>query len=125
MRHLSDLADCGWRPNCVSSAASDPRRRVGPWPLAADADSVWRAVREIVAATPRTRIVDEQGFSLRAEARSRIFRFVDDLELLIDSAKEVLAARSAARVGYSDRGVNRRRVLRIARELQRRGLIAS
>jgi uncharacterized protein (DUF1499 family) len=56
-------------------------------------------VERLVAVTPRTRIVDRRDFYLHAEARSRIFRFVDDLELLLDAAAGTLAARSAARLG--------------------------
>jgi uncharacterized protein (DUF1499 family) len=119
------LADCGRRPNCVSSHASSPRRREGPWRLAAEPAAVWEAARRLVAALPRTRIVDSADFYLRAEARSRVFRFVDDLELLLDPESGTLAARSAARLGYSDRGVNRRRVRGLASALTAQGLLES
>ena len=116
------LADCGRRPNCVSSTATDPKRRVGPWRLAAEPEVAWQAVREIVAATPRTTIVEATDRYLHAEARSRLFGFVDDLELVLES--DELAVRSASRIGYSDRGVNRRRVEDLRRALAARGLVA-
>ena len=40
---------------------------------------------------------------------SSIFKFVDDLEIRIDSTQKVVHIRSASRVGYSDMGVNRKR----------------
>jgi uncharacterized protein (DUF1499 family) len=40
---------------------------------------------------------------------STIFGFVDDFEIRIDSIQKVIHIRSAARVGYSDTGVNKKR----------------
>lgn len=123
MPKVTQLEDCGWRPNCVSSNASNPRRRIGPWRLAAAPDDVWQAVRNLVSATPRTRIVAEKDWYLHAEVRSRRLGFVDDLELALDPGEALLAVRSASRLGYSDRGVNRRRVERLRHELVTRELI--
>ena len=77
------------------------------------------AARAIAAlrAEPRTVVTDEQSLYLRAECRSRIFRFVDDVEIVIDSAAHVLRFRSASRVGGSDMGVNRKRMSRISERL--------
>ena len=36
--------------------------------------------------------------------------FVDDVEILFDDASKIIHFRSASRVGYSDFGVNRRRM---------------
>src|SRR5262245_16626906 len=73
------LAPCPDKPNCVSSLASDGTHRVEPFALAGDRG--WAALRDAVAAMPRTTIVEERPGYLHAEARSRIMRFVDDLEL--------------------------------------------
>ena len=72
---------------------------------------------------PRTRIVDRSPGYLRAEARSLVFRFVDDLELHLDEGGGVVHYRSASRVGSSDLGVNRRRVATLAAMLATAGLI--
>ena len=47
---------------------------------------------------------------LHVECRSFWFRFVDDVEFLIDPEQKLIQFRSASRVGYSDLGVNRRRM---------------
>lgn len=65
---------------------------------------------------PRTRIVKEEPAYLRAECRSRIFRFVDDVEFEFDDAAKRIHFRSAARLGYRDFGVNRKRMEAIRRE---------
>jgi uncharacterized protein (DUF1499 family) len=50
---------------------------------------------------------------LHAEFTSLFFRFVDDVEFLVDDAAKVIHVRSASRLGRSDLGVNRKRVERI------------
>lgn len=84
---------------------------------------VWKMARHLVVETERTRIVEESEFYLRAEARSKLVGFVDDLELALDPDARLLGVRSASRVGWSDRGVNRRRVERLRRQLVERKLI--
>jgi uncharacterized protein (DUF1499 family) len=59
---------------------------------------------------PGARIISDEDGYLHAEFRSRVFRFVDDVELLMDEAGHKIDVRSASRLGYSDLGVNRRRV---------------
>ena len=102
------LPPCPDKPNCVSSLAPDEDHRAEPYRLGAGVD--WAAVRAAVAAMPRTKIVEERPGYLRAEATSRIFRFVDDLELLRSGSGDRVDVRSASRVGHGDMGVNRERV---------------
>ena len=65
---------------------------------------------ELVSELPRTRIIKEGSGYLHAECQSALLGFVDDLELHLRSSEGVIAVRSASRLGYSDFGVNRRRV---------------
>ena len=64
----------------------------------------------IVGSMPRATIVERKPTSLRAEFRTRIFRFVDDVMFEIDEAKKTIEFRSASRVGRKDFGVNRKRM---------------
>ena len=59
---------------------------------------------------PRTRIVQEEPGYLKAECRSRVFRFVDDVEILFDDGAKQIHFRSASRLGRKDFGVNRERM---------------
>ncbi len=70
-------------------------------------------LRRIIESMPRTRIVAANNTALHADFRSRIFRFVDDVDLRLDG--RVVQIRSASRTGYSDLGVNRARVEDIRR----------
>lgn len=114
------LAPCPSSPNCVSSRSTDTRQRVEPLLLAGDVDAGWTALREHVAALPRTRVVEQTPVYLRAECRSALFGFVDDLELVLEPETARVQVRSASRKGRSDLGVNRRRVEDLRRALEAR-----
>ena len=49
---------------------------------------------------------------LRAETRSRLLRFVDDVQVVVDDRAKVVRFRSASRVGHSGLGVDRERMRR-------------
>ena len=110
------FAPCPASPNCVSSYATDVLHAVAPLPLPADDDAV-SVLRRIVESFPRTTIVTVDGDYLRATFSSRIFRFVDDVEFLVDRDAAVVHVRSASRLGKGDLGVNRRRVEEIRARL--------
>ena len=116
---IHQLAPCPDRPNCVSSLAEDAEHRIEPLPLEGTPEEALARLRRIIEEMPRTS-VDEVGDGyLKARFRSRIMRFVDDLELVVDAQSGVVHVRSASRIGYSDWGVNRKRVEEI------RGLLKS
>jgi uncharacterized protein (DUF1499 family) len=118
------LQPCPASPNCVCSDVVEPSHHVAPLKIAIDAESAWREARDAVAAMPRTSIVEEHDDYLHAECRSPLFRFVDDLELDLRADVGIIAVRSASRLGYSDMGVNRRRVEQLRAVLQARGAVA-
>jgi uncharacterized protein (DUF1499 family) len=119
----SGLTPCPSSPNCVSSDADAGSQRVEPLTLAAPAEVAWRAAVELVTRMPRTRIVSETPEYVHAECRSALFGFVDDLELHLRPAAGAIAVRSASRLGYSDLGVNRRRVEKLRAALAARGVV--
>jgi uncharacterized protein (DUF1499 family) len=113
------LKDCGVKPNCVCSCASRDSQRVPAIPLCGSIDESFRRLIEVVSNQRGATIVTQVNNQyVRVEFRSRLFRFVDDVEFSISEAEQVIHVRSAARVGHGDLGVNRRRVIRIASQLQ-------
>ena len=106
----SRLAPCPASPNCLSSDDSDSAHKISPFQLMKPATEVWQTVRKLVSEMPRTRIVNETSDYLHAECRSGVFGFVDDLELHLRPSEGIIAVRSASRLGYSDFGVNQRRI---------------
>jgi uncharacterized protein (DUF1499 family) len=117
------LADCPHSPNCVCSDASGDAHRVEPFGIDAPAETAWKAVREAVAALPRTLVVTDTGEYLHAECASALLGFVDDLELHLRPVEGVIAVRSASRLGYSDLGVNTARVEDLRQALKRARVI--
>lgn len=104
------LKPCPESPNCVCSQDSDAGPAIDPIAFSGSADDALRCLKRVLAEYPRTKIIDEAPGYLRAESRSALFRFVDDLEFLVDAEASEIHVRSAARVGYSDLGANRKRV---------------
>lgn len=119
----SRLAPCPSSPNCVSSDDSDAGHSIPALQLTLPADEAWRAVRAAVASLPRTKIVSETEDYLHAECSSAVFGFVDDLELHLRPAQNSIAARSAARLGHGDFGVNRKRVESLRALLEKQGVV--
>jgi uncharacterized protein (DUF1499 family) len=105
------LAPCPQSPNCVSSQAWNPDQRVPPFTFVGTAADALATLAALIEADPAARIVEQRsGIYLHAEYRSRWLHFVDDLELAADEEAGVVHVRSASRRGWSDFGVNRRRV---------------
>lgn len=117
------LSPCRCSPNCVSSDADDRDHNLPPFELAQPGAAGWRAVKLAVRQLPRVAIVQESDDYLHAECRSGIFGFVDDLELYLRGDGKTIAVRSAARLGYSDFGVNRKRVEALRRRLHEQGMV--
>lgn len=117
------LAECPDRPNCVSSDAKDPRQAVAPMVLIGDTANSWAAIQKLVSRLPRSTVVKATDRYLHVTLKSRLFRFVDDLELKLDPQSGVIAVRSAFRTGHFDLGVNRRRVESLREQLTADGLI--
>ena len=104
------LAQCPASPNCVCSdhADSDDNHAIATLRLTGGSSAEhWTAIVQLVTELGGT-VQTDTGTYLHATFVSRIFRFVDDLELRADG--EMIHVRSASRVGYSDLGVNRKRV---------------
>jgi len=107
----------------VSSDAADAAHAVVPFHLIVAPDEGWRAVRTAIDGLPRTQIVSSTDDYLHVECRSAVFGFVDDLELHLRPQEKLIAVRSAARLGHSDFGVNRKRVEGLRAVLYERGVI--
>jgi uncharacterized protein (DUF1499 family) len=112
------LAPCSDTPNCVSSQATDDAHRMAPILFDGDTDEATARLKAVLAARPRTTIVSADGNYLHAECASLLFRFVDDVEFLVDPDAKVIHFRSASRVGRSDFGVNRKRMEEIRKDFE-------
>mgnify|MGYP006276786807 CR=1 FL=1 len=113
----SSLKPLDNRPHGVSTQATGAQA-IEPIALPEEVEAAWKRWIECVTRQPRTRVMDKGETYLHAECRSRIFQFVDDLECILDREGRKIEVRSAARSGYWDLGVNRRRVEALRRAFQ-------
>ncbi len=104
------LAPCPAKPNCVSSAATDEAHRVAALSFDGDPAAALQRLADVVAAQPGATLVTRRDGYLHAEFATTLMGFVDDFEAHIDPAARVIELRSASRIGYSDLGVNRKRI---------------
>ena len=110
------LTACPDSPNCVSSQAHDERHRIEPLAAGDNPDTAFTRLIEIISRRPDATVVDKTGTYLRVELRTTFF--TDDAEFLLDRENRLIQLRSASRVGYSDLGLNRRRIEEVRKEFQ-------
>jgi uncharacterized protein (DUF1499 family) len=83
----------------------------------ATAEEARKTLLNVLERSPRARVVEVNDVYLRVEFTTLVFRFVDDVEFLIDPDAKLVHFRSASRVGHSDLGTNRRRMSALCRRL--------
>lgn len=114
---MTTLRPCPGTPNCVTSVGVGA---LPPIPYLPDGRAATEArLVRVLGERARTRIVARTPGYLHAEERSRVFRFVDDVEFAFDDDARVVHFRSASRVGRRDFGVNRRRMVAITAAMTR------
>lgn len=104
------LSPCPNKPNCVSSQSADKSHFVEPLGFAVPASVTQRALLDVLPKMEGAKLVTAEAFYIRFEFTSKTMKYVDDVEFLIDPLSNIVHLRSASRLGYSDMGVNRRRV---------------
>lgn len=117
----NQLKPCPKSPNCVSSYApkEDKIHYIEPITYTSSMQEEMSRLKRVILSKPRTEIIEEKPNYLRVEFTSLIFRFVDDVEFLLDDSLKLIHLRSASRIGYSDLGVNRKRIEEIRLDLQK------
>jgi uncharacterized protein (DUF1499 family) len=103
------LSKCPNKPNCVCSEYKDESHYISPVEFPQDSST------DVVSLVKNT--IRDMGGSIEVETAdyiaatftSKIFKFVDDFEVRIDSVRKLIHIRSASRIGYSDLNVNLKR----------------
>ncbi|MFP4475544.1 MAG: DUF1499 domain-containing protein [Desulfatibacillaceae bacterium] len=107
------LAPCPGSPNCVTSEGEDADMACIPFsgPPAAAMERMAAVLKSFRNAD----VVEREDNYMRAEFKSTVFGFVDDVEIRLDDRQGCLHFRSASRSGYWDFGVNKKR-MKLVRE---------
>lgn len=115
------LRKCPDSPNCVNSQFHDEKHFIEPIIIKATSLKAKTHILELLENMEKSKVVVVENNYIRAEFVSKIFRFVDDVEFYFpdsESKELIIHVRSASRVGYSDLGVNRKRIENIRRQMR-------
>lgn len=107
------LSPCPDSPNCVVSQNAERTHTISPIVYHTDLATARENLLKVLSVLPRTEVIEQTDNYIRAQSKSRIFKFIDDVEFYFPSDEKVIHLRSASRVGESDLGVNRRRLEQI------------
>lgn len=113
------LAPCPDSPNCVSTFATDEQHAIEPLTFTGETAVARERLLTIINQDPLATLVRNTDDYIHAEYRSALWRFIDDVEFLIDEETGTVHFRSASRLGYSDMGANRERMETIRAEFNR------
>ena len=106
---------CPKSPNCVSTQAIDDKQKMEPINYSGSLIDAKAKIVSIINSLKRSKIVTNEENYIHTEFRTATFRFVDDVEFLFDDKEKIIHFRSRARMGYSDMGVNRKRMEEITK----------
>jgi uncharacterized protein (DUF1499 family) len=114
------LAPCPDSPNCVSTQAApdDSYHRMEPIPFTGSPADAQAKILAAIESMPRNTMITTEPTYIHAEFRSALWRFVDDVEFLIDADTRLIHFRSASRLGYGDMGANRKRMNELVAKIQ-------
>ncbi len=116
------LSPCPPSPNCWVSQGDDQAHAIEPIAYTRDRARARDLLLKVLKVVPRTDVVAETDDYIRAKSTSRLLGFVDDLEFYLPPDEHLIHLRSAARLGDSDLGVNRRRLEQIRLALSDLGI---
>jgi len=105
------LSPCPNKPNCVLSSSDKKSESIKAFPLIDDNKKLsWEKLISAIKESGGEILIDD-GQYCHAVFTSTIFRFKDDLEIVLNDNQ--IEIRSASRAGKSDLGQNRKRVGKI------------
>lgn len=105
------LKPCPGSPNCVNSQAdaTDKAHFIPPLDYTGTTERAYSTLVLTVQTMAGSRITEKKERYLRVTFTTTLMGFVDDVEFYFPE-QPVIQVRSASRKGYSDLGVNRKRV---------------
>ncbi|MCA1012167.1 DUF1499 domain-containing protein [Halobacillus halophilus] len=104
------LAECPNSPNCVSTQTDQSDKQMEPLPFHGDLNSTKETLKKVLQEMERTKVEIEEEHYIHALVITKLLRFKDDVEFYLDESSQQVHFRSASRTGYSDMGVNRKRM---------------
>jgi uncharacterized protein (DUF1499 family) len=115
------LRPCLDTPNCVCTQDLAEGHRIEPLRYTGTEDEARERLIMVIRQMTQSTLVKADPDYIHVEFRSAFFEFVDDAEFLFDDAAKLIHFRSAARTGYYDFGVNRKRMEEIRKRFMGHG----
>ena len=106
------LKPCPESPNCVSSDVPESDLHYIA-PLASSSPETWTSLQATIDSMDGVELLEASDNYLCYTFRTPLLGFSDDVEFHYRPDREVIAVRSASRVGYGDLNTNRKRIERI------------
>ena len=107
---------CPETPNCVSTQSIDEQHKIKPITYDSSLEKAKEKIVKIINSIKRTEIITHTNDYIHSEFKSKLFKFVDDVEFYFDDNEKIIHFKSASRVGRSDLGVNRKRMENIRKK---------
>lgn len=107
---MTTLSPCPSSPNCVITTEDGGGKKMATLPFKATRAQTKQALEDVINATPRTSIETSTETYLHAVFTTKLMKFKDDVEFILDPELRVVHFRSASRVGHSDMGANKKRM---------------
>jgi uncharacterized protein (DUF1499 family) len=105
---------CPDKPNCINSHyKEDKDHHLAPLKYKTTKEQAKELLLKVIAREPSAKVVTNKEDYLHVEYTSSLFKFVDDVEFHFHK-EGLIHFRSASRSGYSDLGVNRKRMSQIS-----------
>lgn len=119
------LSACPDSPNCVSSQTvqqADSKHFIIPLEFKGDPHSEMQRLKSLINSMKGVTIISSNDHYFHAECKTPFMGFIDDIEFYWSKNEKLCHVRSASRIGYSDLGVNRRRVDKIRKAFNQQAL---
>ncbi|MGB7488269.1 MAG: DUF1499 domain-containing protein [Phormidesmis sp.] len=112
------LKPCPDTPNCVCSQApaDDKEHAIAPFTYTGSAKDAIARLKQVIEGMERSTINVVSDDYLYAEFSSKLMGFVDDVEFYAVPNESAIHTRTAARLGKSDLGANRKRTEKIRQQ---------
>lgn len=100
-------------PSCVSSKNSEAGFRIAAFSYSGAPEAALIKLKTAINSEPRVEFRFESATRIEATFKTALFGFPDDATFEINANNGSIELRSKSRVGYSDLGVNGKRIERI------------
>ncbi len=118
MEEKTELAPCPSSPNCVSTQEKRRRKRMQPIPFFQEPIAAKVRLKNLMTTYSRVTLIEEKEYYLHYEFKTKLGKFIDDVEFLFDKKTKQIHFRSASRKGWGDFGKNKRRMKKIRKDFK-------